>query len=1156
MALCVMGITVSIMSAQTKPRNSAQTQPTNQSGIQQPADLNTIQHFVFLIKENRSFDHYFGTFPGADGATTGMISTGQVIPIQHGADGPARSPGYDWTNGILAIDYGRMDKFDLEKDGNVDSDYLAYTQLYQTDIPNYWAYASTFTLSDRTFVSVHSGSFPNHLYSVAAQSGGAIGQFADADKWGCDARPSATVQMIDSAGLMTTQFPCFDIPTLTDSLDSNAISWKYYASVGNNWNALEPINHIWNTPIRDQHWVLDTQFITDVQNGTLPAVSWLVPPPTLSEHPGNSSCMGENWTIQQINAVMQSPLWASTAIVLTWDDWGGFYDHVPPPQLDQFGYGVRVPLIIISPYAKPGYISHTQYEFSSFLKLVEERFGLPSLTSRDANANDMLDSFDFLQAPLPPLVLSSRLCSPVSTTNLDFHPQAVGTTSTAKTVMIRNNSDTNSITINSIVLNGTDFVQTNTCPRVLPAKQACTINVSLAPKTTGPHSGTVTITDSDPTSPQSVSLTGSGTNVTLSPTLLQFGAGIVGRQSQPLKATLNNQAGSGLTITGVVAAGDFTQTNDCGGSLPPGGSCTITVLFTPSGASTRYGSVTITDSDAASPHVLNLTGKGTSVSLSTAKLPFADQALGTTSAPKTFTLTNKGTTPLTFSGISFVGDIGQTMYDYSQTNNCATVNPGASCTISVTFTPVDIGTRTGTLLIYDSETGTSPQSVSVSGKGISNPVPTITQPLVPASVAPGSAAFTLTVNGVGFLSSSVVNWNVTALTTTFINSGKLTATVPAGKISRAATAAVTVVNPSPGGGISNVAYFPIVNATSSVSLTGSQLSVGNAPSSVVAGDFNGDGKLDVAVANQNDDTVMILLGNGNGTFTAVSPATATGHGPLGMVVGDFNHDSKLDLAVANGLANTASILLGQGDGTFVAAPALVTGNTPASIATADLDKDGRLDLAVVNSVDNSVSIYLGKGDGTFYELGTPITGSGASSVALGEFNLDGKLDFAVVNRTDNTATIMKNAGNGVFALASTATTGTGPVGVVASDFDGDGKLDLAVADQAGNTVSFLRGKGDGSFQNPVNYATGASPSALATGDLNGDGKLDLVVTNGVSNTVSVLLANGDGTFQPKVDFATGLSPAAVAVGDFNRDGKADLVVVNTASNSISILLQH
>jgi len=159
-----------------------------------------------------------------------------------------------------------------------------------------------------------------------------------------------------------------------------------------------------------EHVLPPAQFIADAKSGDLPVVSWLLPPGEYSEHPPGSMCEGENWTASVLNAVMQGPDWNSTAVFVTWDDFGGFYDHVAPPQVDQFGLGPRVPLLIISPYAKAGYVSHTVYEHTSVLKFIETRYGLKALTSRDAAANNMLDSFNFAQAPQAALLLQPRTC--------------------------------------------------------------------------------------------------------------------------------------------------------------------------------------------------------------------------------------------------------------------------------------------------------------------------------------------------------------------------------------------------------------------------------------------------------------------------------------------------------------------------------------------------------------------------------------------------------------------------------------------------------------------------------------------------------------------------------------------------------------------------
>ena len=376
------------------------------------AGIDSIQHIVFIVKENRTFDNYFGKFPGAEGATSGTISTGQTIPLGHTPDATPRDICHTWNCAVTAIDGGKMDKFDQISGGNVNGDFLSYTQLTASDIPNYYTYAQQFVLADHMFSSLHGPSFPNHLYTIASQSGGAIDNPNGA--WGCDATAGTTVPVLKSDGTIGSVFPCFDFPTLADGLQAANISWKYYASgqgeEGYIWSAFNAINHIRNTPLWAEHVLSDKQFATDAMNGQLPAVSWLVTDMGLSEHPPSSSCVGENWTVQQLNAVMQGADWDSTAIFLTWDDFGGFYDHVPPPLLDAFGAGPRVPLLIISPYAKKGYITHTQYEFASFLRFAEERFSLQPLTARDMMANDMQNSFDFSQTPREPLILPLRAC--------------------------------------------------------------------------------------------------------------------------------------------------------------------------------------------------------------------------------------------------------------------------------------------------------------------------------------------------------------------------------------------------------------------------------------------------------------------------------------------------------------------------------------------------------------------------------------------------------------------------------------------------------------------------------------------------------------------------------------------------------------------------
>jgi phospholipase C len=374
--------------------------------------LHKIKHIVFIVKENRTFDNYFGTFPGVDGATTGTLSTGAVIPLAPAPDVTPHDIDHSYQAAVKAIDGGAMDKFDLIAGGK---DLLPYTQYAEQDLPNYFAYARYFVLGDEFFSSLKGPSFPNHLYTVGAQSGGAINNPGNSNgRWGCDSPANSRVQVMDDDGDFGSVYPCFDFDTLADRLEARGLTWKYYApgqgKSGYIWSALDAIQHIRLTSLWNEHVVPTENFMRDAQNGELPSVSWVVTDSGTSEHPPASVCLGENWTVEQLNALMLGPDWDSTAAFLTWDDFGGFYDHVPPPRLDRYGLGPRVPLLIISPYAKKGFISHTIYEFSSFLRIVELRWGLKALTGRDTQASDMTDSFDFTQQPLPPLVLQTRLC--------------------------------------------------------------------------------------------------------------------------------------------------------------------------------------------------------------------------------------------------------------------------------------------------------------------------------------------------------------------------------------------------------------------------------------------------------------------------------------------------------------------------------------------------------------------------------------------------------------------------------------------------------------------------------------------------------------------------------------------------------------------------
>ncbi|MGI8824975.1 MAG: phospholipase C [Chloroflexota bacterium] len=381
-----------------------------------------IQHVVIMDKENRSFDSMFGTFPGADGSRTFIGPDGLKHPLTHQIDYLFNDVVHTPEATHLARDGGKMDKFWHIPGAIQNGADMADSQFYQSDIPNYWAYAKRFTLDDRFFSNILGPSFPNHLYSVSGQGANIdsnppmYGSW-ESERWGCDAPSRTRVEQRAGNGATRQVYPCFNYQTLADELDAQRISWKYYAPAQNQsgyvWSTLDAIRHIrfgadWQT-----HVVHHTKFATDALAGKLPKVSWLVEPGPVSDHPPASICAGENWTVRQINAIMRNPQeWAHTIIILTWDDFGGFYDHVNPPagRNAQIGYGFRVPAIIISPYSRPGFVDHTTYSFSSMLKLVERWLHLPPLTRLDGRSHDLSNSLDFSRKPAPPLLLRQRQC--------------------------------------------------------------------------------------------------------------------------------------------------------------------------------------------------------------------------------------------------------------------------------------------------------------------------------------------------------------------------------------------------------------------------------------------------------------------------------------------------------------------------------------------------------------------------------------------------------------------------------------------------------------------------------------------------------------------------------------------------------------------------
>jgi hypothetical protein len=433
-----------------------------------------------------------------------------------------------------------------------------------------------------------------------------------------------------------------------------------------------------------------------------------------------------------------------------------------------------------------------------------------------------------------------------------------------------------------------------------------------------------------------------------------------------------------------------------------------------------------------------------------------------------------------------------------------------------------------------------------------NPVPIITF-LSPVSANPGGAEFTLTVDGANFVNTiSVVNWNGTPLATTFVSSTKLTATVTAGQIASGGTGWITVSTAGCGGDCnrtSNVIYFPVINPISAYTAVELTATVGNGPVQLSEGDFNGDGKLDLAVSNYNANNVSILLGNGDGTFQA-GATLSTLIEPFEIAVGDVNGDGIPDLVVGNDSGTGGlNVFLGDGSGGFTAGAVLGGGNCLLTPVLADVNRDGKLDIVVGDYCDGGIEVYVGNGDGTF-QAPSLVTGSGGVfSVVVADFNGDGILDIAAANYANNLLNIYLGVGDGTFGSASGIVL-PDVYQVVAGDLNGDGNVDLITA-SANSGINLLYGNGDGTFE-PAILVTSGGFYALAAGDLGGEGNLDIVGVSS-SDTVQVLFANGGGTFQAPKMLGSAFS-YGIALGNFATAGGLDIAVANYANNQVDVFL--
>jgi phospholipase C len=398
-----------------------------------------IQHIVILMQENRSFDNLFAGFPGADTTLQGLCKPGPAwcktaheVPLKQIplAEGSPSFGGKDicHTHQCFVIecdpdkaDICRNDGFDLidfgETQGGKPAKLYPYSYVRRSDVAAYWKLAEQYTIADKLFFTETASSFIAHQVilsgTVELNDRESLTDQPEFMPWGCDAPPSTPTAIIFKDGRVNEfggPFPCFtQYKTIADLLDANNVSWKFYVEnfrgkyydlSGSVWNGFDAIKKIrYSSDWKKNVSIPNTNVFNDLKGGLLPAVSWVIPKLYDSDHPGSGCNGGPRWVTKVVNAIGTSPYWKDTAIVVLWDDWGGWYDNVPPLQVWYTRLGFRVPMIVISPFAKPHAVSHTQYNFGSILKFIEEIFSLRSLGTTDARSNSISDIFDFTQSP-------------------------------------------------------------------------------------------------------------------------------------------------------------------------------------------------------------------------------------------------------------------------------------------------------------------------------------------------------------------------------------------------------------------------------------------------------------------------------------------------------------------------------------------------------------------------------------------------------------------------------------------------------------------------------------------------------------------------------------------------------------------------------------
>lgn len=393
-----------------------------------------IGHIVIIVQENRTPDNLFQDpvliGRGADIVQSGMNSHGQTIALTPVLLTSGFDLDHDHGSFYLMWDNGKMDGADRIPvaclKGTTCPPNPQYTYVQPAEVQPYFQLAEQYTFGDRMFQTQQGPSFPAHQFLISGTSAptATSTSFAagnpNVGPAGCIGPPTEMVVMVDSSGrLSSPQYPCFEHQTVTDLLNAAKVNWKYYApSAGSIWTGPDAIQHMcqpqtvggtltctgsdWNNVI-----IPSQQVLTDIANHQLAQVNWVIPTGQESDHPTQNDGSGPSWVASVVNAVGNSLYWSDTAIFITWDDWGGFFDHVAPKVISDQGswgsgfvYGFRVPLIVVSPYAKAAYISHATHDFGSILKFIEQTYNLKSLNYADALADDFSDCFDFTQTPL------------------------------------------------------------------------------------------------------------------------------------------------------------------------------------------------------------------------------------------------------------------------------------------------------------------------------------------------------------------------------------------------------------------------------------------------------------------------------------------------------------------------------------------------------------------------------------------------------------------------------------------------------------------------------------------------------------------------------------------------------------------------------------